>query len=177
MVLVVAVYLPNKIKINGKAQEKNSEKHRPKDHLYNTNISSYKYVWKGAPKKPLGRRLVRNHKCKDFLLTLPVFATKYSSSNYACFNVYWFCCKLLFWGIFPFIFLLVPAVSSVAKRTLSMREVWGSIPGPVKSSQCRQRLATVATFLRSCTAQALSRGDGSTTRYTLRRNTVSMMKI
>ena len=53
-----------------------------------------------------------------------------------------------------------PAVSSVAKRTLSVREVWGSIPGPVKSTQCRQRLATVATFLRSCVAQTLSRGDG-----------------
>ena len=53
-----------------------------------------------------------------------------------------------------------PAVSSVAKRTLSVREVWGSIPGPVKSAQCRQRLATAATFLRSCVAQALSRGDG-----------------
>ena len=53
-----------------------------------------------------------------------------------------------------------PAVSSVAKRTLSVREVWGSIPGPVKSTQCRQRLATVATILRSCVAQALSRGDG-----------------
>ena len=53
-----------------------------------------------------------------------------------------------------------PAVSSVAKRTLKVREVWGSIPGPVKSTQCRQRLATVATFLRSCVAQALSRGDG-----------------
>ena len=53
-----------------------------------------------------------------------------------------------------------PAVSSVAKRTLSVREVWGSIPGPVKSAQCRQRLATVATFLRSRVAQALSRGDG-----------------
>ena len=53
-----------------------------------------------------------------------------------------------------------PAVSSVAKRTLSVREVWGSIPGPVKSTQCRQRLAIVATLLRSCVAQALSRGDG-----------------
>ena len=53
-----------------------------------------------------------------------------------------------------------PAVSSVAKRTLSVREVLGSIPGPVKSAQCRQRLATVAAFLRSCVAQALSRGDG-----------------
>ena len=55
---------------------------------------------------------------------------------------------------------LTPAVSSVAKRTLSVREVWGSTPGPVESTQCRQRLATVATFLRSCVAQALSRGDG-----------------
>ena len=55
---------------------------------------------------------------------------------------------------------LRPAVSSVVKRTLSVREVWGSIPRPVKSTQCRQRLATVATFLRSCVAQALSRGDG-----------------
>ena len=55
---------------------------------------------------------------------------------------------------------IIPAVSSVAKRTLSVREVLGSIPGPVKSAQCRQRLATVAAFLRSCVAQALSRGDG-----------------
>ena len=54
----------------------------------------------------------------------------------------------------------IPAVSSVAKRTLSVRGVWVSIPGPVKSAQCRQRLATVATLLRSCVAQALSRGDG-----------------
>ena len=56
---------------------------------------------------------------------------------------------------------LTPAVRSVAKRTLSVREVWGSIPGPVKSAQCRQRLATAAMFVRSCVAQALSRGgDG-----------------
>ena len=57
------------------------------------------------------------------------------------------------WGKFQ-------AVSSVAKRSLSVRKVWGLIPGPVKLTQCRQRLATVATFLRSCVAQALSRGDG-----------------
>ena len=63
-------------------------------------------------------------------------------------------------SIITTIMLTGPAVSSVAKRTLSVREVWGSIPGPVKSTQCRQRLATVATFLRSCVAQALSRGDG-----------------
>ena len=55
---------------------------------------------------------------------------------------------------------LKPAVSSVAKRTLSVREVWGSDPGPIKSAQCRQRLATAATFLRNCVSQALSRGDG-----------------
>ena len=53
-----------------------------------------------------------------------------------------------------------PAVSSAAKRTLSVRKVWGSTPGPVKSAQCRQRLATAATFLRSCVAQVLHRGDG-----------------
>ena len=53
-----------------------------------------------------------------------------------------------------------PAVSSVAKRRLSEREVWGSILGPVKSAQCRRRLATVAAFLRSCVAQALRGGGG-----------------
>ena len=47
-------------------------------------------------------------------------------------------------------------VSSVAKCTLSVREAWGSTPRPVKSAQSRQRLATVATFLRSCVAQALN---------------------
>ena len=52
------------------------------------------------------------------------------------------------------------AVSSVAKRTLSVREVWGLIPEPVKSAQCRKRLAIVATFLRSCVAQVLSHRDG-----------------
>ena len=46
-------------------------------------------------------------------------------------------------------------VSSVAKRTLSVREVWGLIPGPVTSAYYRQRLATVATFLWSCVARAL----------------------
>ena len=102
-------------------------------------------------------------------------------------------------------------VSSVAKRTLSEREVWDLTPRPVKLAQCRpgptleqstyggeafiregakfeikyksycrqkstlvnwgakhvhrsrpwcrQRLATAAMFLRSCVAEALSRGD------------------
>ena len=60
-------------------------------------------------------------------------------------NIAWFC---------------EPALSSVAKRTLSVWEVCGSIPGLVKSAQCRQQLAIVSMFLRSCVAQALSRVDG-----------------
>ena len=36
----------------------------------------------------------------------------------------------------------------------------GSITGPVKSAQCRLWLAIIATFLRSCVAHALNRGDG-----------------
>ena len=51
-------------------------------------------------------------------------------------------------------------ISSVGTPKLSMREIWGSIRRPVESAQCRQRLATAATVLRSCVAQALSRGDG-----------------
>ena len=46
--------------------------------------------------------------------------------------------------------------------SLSMREVWDSNPGPVKSdSQCRQRLATSAISLRNCVVQALKGRDGS----------------
>ena len=41
----------------------------------------------------------------------------------------------------------------------------------------QQRLTTEAMFLRICVAQALSRGEGPRTRYTLRRNTASIMKI
>ena len=51
-------------------------------------------------------------------------------------------------------------VGSVAKRTLSEQEVWGSTPILIKSAQCRQRLATAAMFLWSCAAQAPSRRDG-----------------
>ena len=40
-----------------------------------------------------------------------------------------------------------------------MREFRGSNPGPVKSAQCRQPLATDAMFLWSCVVQALSRGE------------------
>ena len=46
------------------------------------------------------------------------------------------------------------------KGLLSVWEVRGLIPGLVESAQCRHRLATAATFLRSCVAQVLSCGDG-----------------
>ena len=39
------------------------------------------------------------------------------------------------------------------------------------------QVTTTATFLWSFVAQALSRGDWHATRYTLRRNTASVMKI
>ena len=47
---------------------------------------------------------------------------------------------------------------------------------PTRSNrtQYHQRFATAATFLRNCVAQALSRVNGPTTRYTLRRNTTSV---
>ena len=51
------------------------------------------------------------------------------------------------------------------------------IPGRSNRTQRRQRLATAATFLRSCVPFALSRGDGPATRCTIRRNTASIMKI
>ena len=68
-------------------------------------------------------------------------------------------------------------VSSIITHTLSVQEVWGSIPGSVKSAQCRQQLAIVATFLWSCVAQTPSRGYGPATRYKLRRNAASIIKI
>ena len=47
-------------------------------------------------------------------------------------------------------------VSSVFEGTPSVQKIWGSIPEPVKSVQCRERLATAVTLLRSCVAQALN---------------------
>ena len=47
-------------------------------------------------------------------------------------------------------------ISSVAKPTLSVQGVWVRMPGRPN----RHRLATVATFVRSCVAQALRRGGG-----------------
>ena len=51
-------------------------------------------------------------------------------------------------GGFGFDFWASPSrlLSCLAHR-LSVRKVWSSIPGMVKSAQCRQRLATAATFL------------------------------
>ena len=43
--------------------------------------------------------------------------------------------------------------------------------------QSRQWLATAAMFLRSCVVQVSNRGIEPATRYTLRRNTASMMKV
>ena len=57
---------------------------------------------------------------------------------------------------------------------LMAREVWGSIVGWLDWMQCRQRLATAATFLQSCVAHA---EIGTATCYRLRRNAESIMKI
>ena len=45
------------------------------------------------------------------------------------------------------------------------------------SGKIEHSAATTAMFLRCCVVQALIRGDGSATRYTLRRNTAIIMKI
>ena len=50
-------------------------------------------------------------------------------------------------------------------------------PGKLNQTQCRQRLATPATFLRNCVVQALSGGGGPATGYSLRRDPASTMKI
>ena len=61
------------------------------------------------------------------------------------------------------------STSSVVEHIAISAGGVGSIPEPVKSTQCRGRLATAAMFLRSCVAQALNRGDGS--RYSLHTST------
>ena len=48
--------------------------------------------------------------------------------------------------------IFISHIVKFSAHTLSMREIWSSNPGSVKSTQCRQRLATTATFLRSCVA-------------------------
>ena len=45
------------------------------------------------------------------------------------------------------------------------------------AGQIKHSVATAAMYFRSCVAQALSSGDGTTTRYTLRRNIARIMKI
>ena len=49
-------------------------------------------------------------------------------------------------------FLVLRPISSVAKHTLSVQEVWDSITGPVKLGTVLPRLATAETFLRNCVA-------------------------
>ena len=66
------------------------------------------------------------------------------------------------------------SVSSVVKRTLSMRKLWGSIPGPVKSTQCLHR-CDVSSEL--CCPGAKPWRGGSANRCMLRRHTASTMKI
>ena len=46
-----------------------------------------------------------------------------------------------------------------------------------QAGQIGHNVATATTFFRSCVAQALSRVDGPATRYTLRLNTASIIKI
>ena len=61
--------------------------------------------------------------------------------------------------------LTISAVTSVVQILQSVLEVWVRIPGRSNRTQCRQWLATAATFLWICVAQARSRGDGP--RYSL----------
>ena len=63
-------------------------------------------------------------------------------------------------------------VSSIVKHNAICAGGVGSIPGPVKT-QCCQRLATTGTFIRWTSGAEMD----PVTRYTLRRNTASMMKI
>ena len=58
-------------------------------------------------------------------------------------------------------------IGLLIKTSLSLRQVWASVLCRLYPTQCRLRPATAAMFLRSCVAQALSRGDGLSTCYTL----------
>ena len=60
--------------------------------------------------------------------------------------------------------------------SLSVWEIRGSISLRSNRIQGWQRFVIAATLLRSCAAQALGRQIGSAIRYTLRRNTTSIMK-
>ena len=69
-------------------------------------------------------------------------------------------------------------VGRAATHSSLEREVWGSNPGRSNPTQCCQQLATAATFLRKelCYPGAMTRRWAPPTRYTLRRNTASIMK-
>ena len=68
-------------------------------------------------------------------------------------------------------------VRVIVKYTLLVREVLRSIPGLVKLDTLHQRLAIVATFLRSCVAQMQTHVDVPETRHTHPRNFGSIMNI
>ena len=63
------------------------------------------------------------------------------------------------------------------KHTPSVREVWGSIPGSVKSDAVLPTARHRSVFLWSCVARALNRGHEPSTRFTLQRNNASIIKI
>ena len=66
---------------------------------------------------------------------------------------------------------------SVAKRTLSVREVWGSIPGPVKLHSVANDSPPLQRFFGAVMPRREAAEMSSATRYTLRHNTASIMKI
>ena len=68
-------------------------------------------------------------------------------------------------------------VSSVVKISLSVLEVWGSIPGPVKSDTVLPTARHRCDVSSELSCQVLSRGDGPATCYALRRNIASTMKV
>ena len=66
----------------------------------------------------------------------------------------------------------------VAKDIVLLREIWGSIPGPVKTNSVRLRFDTAATFLHSCVARHFASAKiDPLHHYTHPPNVVSIMKV
>ena len=70
----------------------------------------------------------------------------------------------------------VPVVSSVVELTLSVLEVWGSLPRSMKLGTASPSTCA-AMFRRSCVAQTRSRGDGPTTCCALGRSIAIIIMI
>ena len=68
-------------------------------------------------------------------------------------------------------------VSAVLNDTLQVREVWDSIPGPVKSDILANGSPPLLCFFGAVKLTRKATETDSATRYTLRRNTASIMKI